>query len=163
MTVSREVQAQADKIRELSDIVQSVDQAMATLKTQLDSLKSQVAAVPVASAPTSSTPASPGLSQEDKDAITTSISDTQKLIDRLKSDIVAGTPQEAGASQGSSPVQPVAPNTDPSTVQPPASTSAPVNAATDTSASPPAAPATPAPDLNPPPANPGATTGTPTV
>lgn len=125
MTISQEVQTQVDQIKTLSDIVTSVDAAMAALKTQLSNLQSQVAAVPVAAPAAQGQPPQPGLSQEDKDALTANIADTAKLIDRLKADIVAGTPQ-AGAtvypagSQGSGGVAPVAPNTDPSTVQPPA-------------------------------------------
>lgn len=103
MTVSPEVQAQVDQVKTLSDVVQSVDVAMKALQAQLQTLQSQVAAVPVAQPAPAGQPAQPGLSQEDKDALTTNISDTQKLIDQLKSDITAGTPAAAVTPDAAAP------------------------------------------------------------
>jgi chromosome segregation ATPase len=105
MALSKEVQDQADRTKELKDIVQSVDQGMKALAAQVSDLTSKLAAVPTAPAQ--------AMSDEDKAALVQSANDTQDLINTLKSDIPANTaatsdqtPPSTPSDQGTPPVTP---------------------------------------------------------
>ena len=104
MAISKEVQDQVDRVKELKDIIQSVDQGFKALAAQVADLQSKLAAVPVAPAA--------AMSEEDKAALVQSATDTQGLIDTLKTDIPANTEQVSPATstpapdQGTSPVTP---------------------------------------------------------
>lgn len=80
MAISKEVQDLADKVKTLTGIVQSVDQAAKALTAQNTDLALKLANVPVGA---------PGLTEEDKAALVQSTTDTQGLIDTLKTDIPA--------------------------------------------------------------------------
>lgn len=98
VALSKEVQDQVDKTRELTGVVASVDQGVKALTAQVTELKAAVASAA-------------SLSAEDKAALTQGVTDTQGLIDTLKADIPANTPAESAPTEPAPPVdgQPVTP------------------------------------------------------
>ena len=104
MAISKEVQDQVDRTKELKDIIQSVDQGMKALAAQVSDLTAKLAAVPTAPAQ--------AMSDEDKAALVQSANDTQDLINTLKSDIPANTttsdqtPPSTPSDQGTPQVPP---------------------------------------------------------
>lgn len=100
MTVSAEVQAQIDKTRELNDLVQSVHSAMQALTLQLQDIQAKAQAIPTTA---QGSPAQGGMSEEDKAALVQTVQDTQSVINQLKSDITANTPQDVSAQPAAQP------------------------------------------------------------